>query len=181
MKRLGLAALVGLLGMAVLVYLLNPFDAPTLSPLARLAGVQLFRVPGGAMEPTIPAGSLVVGCFPARGVKVGRIVLYTEPSTQGRRIDGSVLPGLPSNLLQIKRVAALGGSVIEIGEAEIQLDGRRLEQFVIGPDGAGPPGRFAVPAGSVFVLGDHLANSRDSRFVGFIPLDHVVGTVCAVL
>jgi signal peptidase I len=48
-----------------------------------------------------------------------------------------------------------------------------------GGDG-GPQGPYVVPEGSLFVLGDNRDNSIDSRFWGFVPLDHVLGQASVI-
>ena len=36
---------------------------------------------------------------------------------------------------------------------------------------------FIVPAGMVYIMGDNRENSYDSRKIGPVPIDHVLGVV----
>lgn len=45
------------------IYLWNPFDAPTWSPIGRFAGKQHFTTPGQGMQPSLAQGSAVLICF----------------------------------------------------------------------------------------------------------------------
>jgi signal peptidase I len=88
----------------------------------------------------------------------------------------------------IKRVIGLGGEHVEIRDGSVWIDGVRLEEDAYTyrdpdtgqneptePDGG--QSAWDVPAGSLFVLGDHRGESTDSRFqsVGFVGVDDVVG------
>jgi signal peptidase I len=75
----------------------------------------------------------------------------------------------------IKRVVALPGETIEVRDGQVFIDGKMLEESW--PTQAGGPnyGPIVVPPLYIFVLGDNRANSRDSRTVGPLAIDQVVG------
>ena len=70
----------------------------------------------------------------------------------------------------------------------ILLDKKRIDPGVTSPDVmmrehcTNSQGELScrVPAGHFFVLGDNRDNSADSRFWGFVPLDHIEGKVVYV-
>lgn len=76
----------------------------------------------------------------------------------------------------VKRVIGKPGDVLEFKENKVIRNGEALDepyiketmQFVSDK-------KWVVPKDSVFVMGDNRNNSRDSRDIGFIPLDHIIG------
>ena len=85
----------------------------------------------------------------------------------------------------IKRVIGIGGDSIVINddEARVYVNGTAIEEPYLKPgatthNGALPCTAVApcvVPANHVFVMGDNRSNSRDSRWIGTIAEDQIVG------
>ena len=84
----------------------------------------------------------------------------------------------------IKRVIGLPGDHITFRDGYVSINGERLdEQYIDGPitECRPPVGRgpdtcdVTVPAGSVYVLGDHRDNSSDSRVFGVVPEANIDG------
>lgn len=114
------------------------------------ANFQLIEVRGDSMEPVLHNGErlLVSRAYWLVGpVKRNDIVVIRRPS------DGEVL---------IKRVRGLGGDAIDWFERPVNV-------AVSGP--------YQVPQGMVYVLGDNIPNSQDSRYYGPLPLQTVIGKV----
>ena len=81
----------------------------------------------------------------------------------------------------IKRVIALGGEEVEMKSCEVRVDGQLmlepyLDPTVVTPGNCGGDfGPVVVPDDTVFVMGDNRAGSQDSRALGPIPLEDIVG------
>ena len=87
----------------------------------------------------------------------------------------------------IKRVIALPGETIEVRSCQVLIDGRRPRGAVPRPRGrharataaaSSPP--IAVPEDHVFVMGDNRGGSQDSRDLGPIDEDDLVGRAFVV-
>lgn len=149
------------------------------------AGVRLVRstlavveVAGPSMRPALSSGDRVLVRRARRGgLRSGLVVVIEQPDVAGRwRQDPPRWPPRGRRDWLIKRVAALPGDPMPPG--------------VPRPGGAGGRGPAAlgaeaddglVPPGMFVVLGDNAACSLDSRVIGCIPADRLIGVMVRVL
>lgn len=129
-----------------------------------------YAVEQTSMEPTLePAQRLIVDRLTPRfdPYKPGDIIVF----------DARALPDLKAPL--IKRVIAIEGSVVEISDGRVHVDGVVLDEpYTFGDEPTQPATeatRWVVPPGHLFVLGDHRAVSVDSRTFGPIEISSVIG------
>jgi signal peptidase I len=121
---------------------------------------------GPSMMPTLYSGEQLItnkAVYLLRKPQRGEIVILRYPAD-------------PSQYF-IKRVIAIEGDQIEIINGQVYVNDELLhEPYIKEPPYKGFP-KKAVPADTVFVLGDNRNNSEDSRFpsVGFVPLSHIPG------
>ncbi|MFK4147482.1 signal peptidase I [Streptomyces sp. NPDC004065] len=149
----------------VLLLLLNTFVA------------QPFQIPSGSMERQLRIGDRVLvnklayrfGAAPRRG----DVVVF----------DGS---GYFGHADYVKRVVGVGGDHVVCCDKEgrLQVNGRAVDESAFLYPGDSPSAvsfDVAVPAGTLFVLGDHRGDSSDSRDHlgspggGMIPVGDVIG------
>jgi signal peptidase I len=130
-----------------------------LAALALRKGFALVTVTGDSMMPALAPGDHVLVRRAHLGrLRPGQVVVVEAPGVGGY---GAAPPSGPASHHEwmIKRVAAVPGDP----RPEIDL-----------PATAGPPGR-PVPPGKFVVLGDNTAWSHDSRHIGYIPGDRLLG------
>ena len=79
----------------------------------------------------------------------------------------------------VKRIVATEGQTVEIKDGYLFVDGVKQEENyarTLTVDN-GFKGKQTVPEGCIFVLGDNRGDSADSRLIGFIPKQYVMGKV----
>lgn len=82
------------------------------------------------------------------------------------------------NYIFVKRVVGKPGDVLEFKDGNVIRNGIKLEEpYVLEPMKYSIGSKVIVPDSSVFVMGDNRNNSMDSRLIGNIPLDHVLGVM----
>ncbi|MDO4741140.1 MAG: signal peptidase I [Eubacteriales bacterium] len=77
----------------------------------------------------------------------------------------------------VKRVIAQEGQTVEIKGGVTYVDGVAMEEEYVDHRTMRDFGPYTVEEGEIFVMGDNRANSRDSRQVGALDEDLVVGKV----
>jgi signal peptidase I len=126
------------------------------------------RVDGDSMVPTLVSGEYVV---------VNRLS-YRLGNPQHGDIIVFHFPRNPSEEY-IKRVIGLPGDVIEVMNGSVYVNGQLLNESYLEMR-INYTGKWEVPPGQLFVLGDNRNNSSDSHDWGTVPMDYVVGKAVLV-
>lgn len=167
-------------------------------------------VPTGSMKPTIQEGDRVVVNKLAYDLKVPFTTYEITTWGNPKRGDIVVLFSPVDGVRLVKRVVALPGDQVSAIENQLYVNGQKMpttqptgpfddeEQgltFVADENLAGKIhkvmytpqipatrsfGPIVVPPGKYFVMGDNRDNSNDSRFIGFIDRERIVGRAFAV-
>jgi signal peptidase I len=146
--------------------------------LVRSFVVQSFRIPSGSMEPTLAVGDRVLVnrlSYRLHDINRGDVIVFERPDS------APAAPGEPEDL--IKRVIGLPGDTIVAREGTVYVNDRPLDEPYLpaGTSTTNLEDPVKVPEGEVFVMGDNRDNSSDSRFIGTIPVDSVVGRAFAII
>lgn len=172
--------------------------------------VQFFYIPSGSMETTLAIHDRVAVNkvpFLSQTIKRGDIIVFhdpdhwlpdplptTEPYILAKLQDGLIAVGVlpnPAKQHLVKRVIGVAGDHVVCcdNNKKITVNGTALNEPYIykGDNPSDMNFDVTVPAGKVWVMGDHRAASADSRYhlddinKGMVPLSKIVGRVVAVI
>lgn len=140
-------------------------------------------------------GEIVV--FNGEGTGFPAEIAVAPPSNilqrAARDVQGLLGLGTPSEKDFIKRIIGVPGDTVACCDAQhrVTVNGVPLDEPYVylgaGSEGAAPAqeqdsfAAVTVPAGMVFVAGDHRNDSQDSRRVGTIPISKVIGRAIVVV
>ena len=139
-----------------------------------------------------------------RGIRRGDIVVFdgkdnypdeapltvepTNPVSRGLHDAADFLGLTPTGTDYIKRVIGLPGDVVrccdEAGNVEVNGVALSEPYRYVDPGATDLNKAFGpktVPQGTLWVMGDHRNMSKDSRFVGFVPEEDVVGRASVII
>lgn len=132
-----------------------------ISILLRVFVLGVYVVPTSSMVNTIHIGDVVAGIKLDRGIGSGDIVTFRSPE---------------SGDLLVKRVVAVAGQTVDYRDGYLYVDGVKQDQPYINGQSFAPSSLelpYAVPEGTVWVMGDNRENSKDSRFFGPVRLQNI--------
>jgi signal peptidase I len=150
--------------------------------------MQAFFIPSESMVPLLQKGDRVLVnklSYHLHDINRGDVVVFERP-------DGETDDQIKD---LIKRVIALPGEKVVIKDNHVYVDDKQLDEpylpagttILPGPGGATwshkctPDDPCVVPQGSVWVMGDNRTNSKDSRYLGPIPEDKIVGRAFVIV
>jgi signal peptidase I len=141
------------------------------STRARARGFAVFTVPNQSMSPTLRIRDVLpfdVAAYSTASIARGDVVVYRSEKHQG--------------LLLPSRAVGLPGETIELRSSRLVVDGEEVAEPYLESDAAEQPfsrdhGPTVVPKDCVFLLGDFRDLSEDSRFIGPVRAQLVVGRV----
>ncbi|MCD5323401.1 MULTISPECIES: signal peptidase I [Pontibacillus] len=161
--------------------------------------LQPFKVSGQSMEPTLDGMDLKEG-----DMKGDRLWVFKSAYTLGQQPDykdiivvdnrldeertlkdkvlespvvSMILGSESQDNYWVKRVIGKPGDTLESKDGKLYRNGEVIQEDYIKEDMIGSFDKVVVSEGHVFVMGDNRNNSHDSRAVGAIPIDHLVGQV----
>lgn len=204
-RSLGSRLLAGLRELLVVVVM-----ALALSFVIKTWVIQAFYIPSGSMEDTLVLNDRVIvnKLVPkAMDLQRGDVVVFTDPD---HWLSGTVEPPrgpvmqkvhdalsfvglLPSESDDhlIKRVIGLPGDHVACCDAKgrVTVNGSPIDESYIKPGDvpSAIPFEVTVPAGKVWVMGDHRSDSEDSRFhnddgaSGAVPIEKITGRAIAIV
>jgi signal peptidase I len=179
--------------------------------------VKAFFIPSGSMEQTLHGCAGCSGdrvlvnkvTYRLHDPRPGDIVVFKGPESWApeivpqepgnpvqralRAVAGTFGVATPGEKDFVKRVIAVGGQTVQCCDEQgrVMVDGRALdESYVYSSDpnfDELPFGPVTVPAGRLWVMGDHRDESADSRAhfndadQGTIPVDNVIGKAFVII
>lgn len=156
--------------------------------------MQPTRVSGESMENTLHNGDFLVvtkwNHVMRKAPNYGDIVIIDSRVRRDRSWKDDAIEPLmtylsvfhkesQTNHVWVKRVIGKAGDTLEFRDGHVWRNGQELQEPYTKDEimNYSRTTSVVIPEGMVFVMGDNRNHSSDSRFIGPVPVDHVLGTV----
>ena len=167
----------------------------------RWAVAEPYRIPSGSMEPTLHGdprfgrGDRVFVNKWVYGLRypfMNRRIWHGNPPQRWDMVVFKTVEENATHKTLVKRIVGMPGEHLQIRNGKIYADSVPLElppdmpdiyytTPLDGPYGVQPSEKFAhIPEDHYLVLGDNSAHSRDGRYFGWLPNEHIVGRVACI-
>ena len=152
------------------------------------------QVSGTSMVPTLPDHKFVlvsrISHIMNKTPDYGDIVIIDSRVDRPRTMKDDIVAPFqqiyriltraePNTSIWVKRVIGKAGDTLSFKNGHVYRNGQVLEEDYLLEDFMTytVPAPYTIPENTVFVMGDNRNHSTDSRFIGPVPIDHVLGTV----
>ena len=142
--------------------------------------VSVTEISGESMYPTFSTGEKVLftkfsSFSPTKSYKQGDVVVCRFGNINYNK-DNSTQQDNTSTY--IKRIIAIGGDTIEIADGKVFVNDIDITNKYWGDTYVNDSLlQIKIPEGYVFVIGDNINNSKDSRVIKSIPYSNILGKV----
>lgn len=165
-------------------------------------------VPTGSMQPTIVEGDRILVNKMAYDLRMPFTNISLYKIADPERGDIVTFDSAVSDLTLVKRIIGVPGDVVELNDNILTINGQQLDYTQVAQSNSAsstqdqiedlfgvahairvqkqgsvlanfPP--VLVPSGHYLALGDNRDNSSDSRVIGFVPRDEIVGRTSSVV
>ena len=162
-------------------------------------------VPTGSMKPTIVEGDRIFVNKLAYDLRVPFTHISLYKIDDPKRGDIIVFDSKVAKKRLVKRVVGVPGDIVELDDNVLTINGKTLdyarvsksdstvdkEENLLGVEHSIRVHKFGseessfsavrVPEGSYLAMGDNRDNSADSRYIGFVPRNEIVGRTRSVV
>lgn len=139
-----------------------------------------FIVDGPSMQPNFHTGERIIVnkiIYDIRGPKHGEVVVFHVPS-EGRDFIKRVI-GVPGDTVKVEGdTVTVNGQVVSETYIQDVVNDKHNNNELYNTEANFPNELITeavVPEGHVFVLGDNRSNSTDSRRIGYVPYEDIIG------
>ena len=142
-----------------------------ISPYLKTNGVEAFKIPSGAMKPTLLKGDRILvdkNIYKKSKPKRGDLIVFLYPKDTKRYF--------------VKRIVGLPNEVVEIQNGKVIINGNIVQEPNVLKNYYSNAGDYAkegqavkIPENSYYVLGDNSAFSKDGRYFGFVADEYIIG------
>lgn len=125
-------------------------------------GIRPYIIDGPSMMPTFNTNDRVFVLTKKNPLRRGEIITYVSPEDR----------------IYIKRIIGLGGETIEIKDNQVYINDKTLLESYLKKDVMNINfSKMKIPANTVFVMGDNRPNSKDSRIMGPVSENTILGKI----